>query len=294
MTKTDRVPLARKRVKREPGSELTPSTGPEAKQSVLGALRQLRTSMKQTRSEAGKANRSLSSRAILKSAAGALAQLEELSRHNAASAEHVAVLTRSAASLSTVPPGNSEELGRAAESLARALESCERLAAEWLQLAATSNRLREAVEQQARDGLPQLDDLAEGLVQTLDKFIQMETGETSGSGGTTRSTGGPPPAAVARPPLAAPVPTHPCATCAHSTEVECSTVAEGLRAERGAQCRGCLHECLPRAMPNPSPPGAMVQPNVVVPNAMSPPTPLSPVPDLGPPPGPNELDRGLG
>jgi hypothetical protein len=281
-------------LEREPEFDPTSPAVPDANTSVRAALGQLRTSMARARTDHGRANRSSSSRAVLRTAAEALAQLEQLSRHEAVAAERVAALARSASSYSALPPGDPEELRRAAETLARALGSCERIAAEWEHLAATSNRLRESVERQARGGPQPLDGLAREMLQTLDTFLSMEAGEPSGSGPKKKAGESSLPAAATRHPPADQVPTHPCATCAHATEAECTAVAEGLKAERGGQCRDCLHECLHRAMPNPSPPGAMIQPNVLVPNVMSPPMPVSPTPDLGPPPGTGEPGLTLG
>jgi hypothetical protein len=280
-------------VEGRPGSESSRSPVPELKQSVMGALSQLNSSMAQARVDHRRANRPSSHRAILTTVVDALDQLEGLSRKEAAAAEQLAGLARSATSYTTLPAGDAEELARVAQGLARSLGACERIAAEWGQLAAASHRLRESVEHRARDSPSQLDELAGELVGALDTLQQIEAVGPSGTGSRPGPSEAVPPVSVARSPLAAQLPTHPCATCGHSTDAECATVAEGLREERGGQCRDCLHECLLRAMPNPSPPGAMVQPNVVLPNVMSPPMPLSPIPDLGPPPGLSESDRGF-
>jgi hypothetical protein len=79
------------------------------------------------------------------------------------------------------------------------------------------------------------------------------------------------------------IPTHPCPTCGHATEVECARAAKAVRAEQGVQCAFCQHACLHRAVQDPSLPGATAQPGVSSTESLTPPTPLEPQPDLGPP-----------
>jgi hypothetical protein len=78
-------------------------------------------------------------------------------------------------------------------------------------------------------------------------------------------------------------PSHPCPTCGHASSEECSRAAEAVRAERGVACTSCQDLCLHRAMQNPSPPGAMVQPGISSDSAPTPPTPPDPLPNVGPP-----------
>jgi|HubBroStandDraft_1064217.scaffolds.fasta_scaffold95238_3 hypothetical protein len=82
------------------------------------------------------------------------------------------------------------------------------------------------------------------------------------------------------------IPTHPCPTCAHATEEECDRAAKAVRAETGVPCAFCQHPCLHRAVQNPSPPGAMVQPGVMASGSPNPPVPLNPSPDIVPPSSP--------